>query len=120
MLESLKIIIYILIKSQLLVFLVILISFIVENLTSLKLFIDHFLWEKSPKNAEIGADGTTGYYFIFCTSVFGYHIYKGYLEFTFFNIIVWLLVIAPLTGYFRKTYDKYQKIDPNKPDDELF
>jgi len=81
--------------------------------------VKYFLWEKSNRNAEITADGNSGYYAIHCLIVFLFDINKGVIEFSFLNIILWILMIVPLVIMVRYFYYKFQGVGTNKSDDDF-
>lgn len=105
-------------KSHLYVLYIVIGSFIIEKFTGLKLFIYDYFWVKSPRNAEDGSNRDAGLYLIINCIVFGYNIYHGRIEFNIFNIIIWVIIISILTKIFYKIHRKYQKVDPNKADDD--
>ncbi len=93
-------------------------SFIIEKTTGLKLFIDHYTWVKSPANAKILSDGDSGYFIILNIIVFIYNIYKNNIAFHWITFFLWLFFLLILTRILYKIHYKYQKIDPNKADDD--
>ena len=105
-------------KAQLLVLAIIILSYIVEKVTILNLFIDHFTWKKSPNNVVGIADRDTGYYAILSIFVLSYDIFKGSVKFNIVSIISWLIIMAILAPTFHHFHKKYQGVDPDKPDDD--
>lgn len=97
---------------------IVLLSYIIEKVTGLKLFIDHYTWVKSENNAETLSIRDTVYYFILNLFVFIYNIYHGKIEFHAVSLVIWLFFTGILTIIFYSLHSKYQKIDPNKSDDD--
>ena len=106
-------------KANLITIGIVILSYIIEKLTGLKLFIDHYRWIKSENNAETLSIGDTVYYFILNLIVFIYDIYKGEIEFHVISIVTWLLLVGILTQIFYIIHGKYQQIDPNKADNDF-
>ena len=106
------------VKAHLLILFIIIISFLIEKLTGLRLLIDHYTWIKSKNNIEVLSTRDSGNYIIINLLVFIYDIYKNSISFNFINIIIWLVLIIILTKVFYRTHKKYQKFDPNKADDD--
>ncbi len=108
-------------KAQLIAIGIIIGSFIIERITGLRLFIDHYTkWAKSPRNAEIVTNRDMGYYFILMVAVFIYDIYHENVTFNFFTCIIALILITTLSSIFKKIHEKYQKVDPTKKDDDYW
>ncbi len=108
-------------KSNLTAMGIVIFSFIIEKITGLRLFIDHYYkWVKSPRNAEIVTNRDMGYYFILMVAVFIYDIYNGNVAFNFFTCIIALILITTLSSIFKKIHGKYQKVDPKKKDDDFY
>ena len=97
---------------------IVLLSYIIEKLTGLKLFIDNYTWVKSENNAENISIRDTVNYFILNLIVFIYNIYNGKIEFHVIALVTWLLFVGILTQVFYIVHIKYQKVDPNKSDDD--
>ena len=106
-------------KANLIAIGIVILSYIIEKLTGLKMFIDHYRWIKSENNAETLSIGDTVYYFILNLIVFIYDIYKGEIEFHVISIVTWLLLVGILTQIFYIIHGKYQKVDPNKADNDF-
>jgi len=105
-------------KANLIAFGIILFSYIIEKLTGLRLLIDHYIWVKSVKNTEILSTGDSAYYIILNLIVFIYDIYNDKIELHTLTIVVWIILVAILTQIFYTIHRKYQKVDPNKADDD--
>jgi hypothetical protein len=105
-------------KAHLLIVLIIISSFLIEKLTGLKLLIDHYTWKKSSKNRKVLSTGDAGYYFIINLAVFIYYHYKEDTTDLVTFSIIWFIVISIMTYIFYKIHFKYQKIDPNKSDND--
>ena len=105
-------------KAQLLVLALIILSYIIEKVTILNLFIDSYTWRKSPNNVIMIADGDTSYYVIVCIFVFSYDIFKGLVKFDVVSIVSWLFMMMILVPTLRHFHKKYQGIDYNKADDD--
>ena len=112
-------VLYSIVKANIYATLIILIVYVFEVSFNLKIFIKYFTWKKSRRNAEIAADGNTGYYVIFCCGVFIYDILNGFIAFNFANVVFWLTIMTILALTFHKLYSKYQGVDPNKRDDDF-
>ena len=97
---------------------IVLFSCIIEKITGLKLFIDNYKWVKSENNAENISIRDTVNYFILNLIVFIYNIYEGKIEFHVIAIVIWLILVGILVQIFYLIHRKYQKIDPNKSDDD--
>ena len=110
--------IFSIIKANLIILGILIVTYIIEVNSNFKLFIDHFKWKKSIRNAEIAANGNTIYYLIFCLAVFVYDMIKNNVKFNFINILFWLIIMTMLTFIFHRLYSKYQGVDPNKADDD--
>ena len=106
-------------KANLIAIGIVILSYIIEKLTGLKMFIDHYRWIKSENNAETLSIRDTVYYFILNLIVFIYDIYKGEIEFHVISIVTWLLLVGILTQIFYIIHGKYQQIDPNKADNDF-
>ena len=65
-------IIYSILKGHLYIIGIIGITYLIEKLTKLSLFVDQFKWKKSPNNAEILSDRDSVYYFLFMAGVLIY------------------------------------------------
>lgn len=105
-------------KAQIFVIALIILSYIIEKVTILNLFIDHYTWRKSPNNVQILANGDTGYYVILCIFVLSYDIFKGFVKFNVVSILSWLFLMMILIPTLRHLHLKYQGVDPDKPDDD--
>jgi len=104
--------------SQLVVFLIILTSYVIEKFTQFNLFIDHFTWKKSLNNAKILTVRDSVYYFIINLGVFYYSIHNEYIMFSIPKALFWLCIVFILTLTFREVHYKYQGVDFNKSDDD--
>ncbi len=107
-------------KSILIALLIVSFSYFIEKLTGLKLFFDHYKREKSPNDAKILSDGDTGYYIILNIIVLIVDIVKEKIQITFYNITLWLGIIIILSVSFHRIHRKYQNVNPNMEDGELF
>ena len=103
-------------KGHLILICLITISYLIEMITTLSLFVDQFKWKKSLENAEMLSDRDSSYYFLFMAGVFIFDIYKNNIEVSAFSIIGWLVMMIFLAIIFRKFHFKYQGVDPNKDD----
>jgi len=108
-----------LIKANILAVAIVLVLYLVEINSDFKLFVKQFQWKKSIKNARIHRDRDQGYYFILCTAVYIYDLYKGSIDFSIISFIIWLAMLIFLSTIFGKIYDQYQGVDPQKADDDL-
>ena len=105
-------------KAHLLAILIIILSYIIENVTGLKLFIDHFKWKKSVENAKILVNRDSVLFFVLSFSVYMYNVYKGITCGNFYCVVLWLIVMTFLLKMYRRLYNKYQGIDKTKRDDD--
>ena len=105
-------------RAHIIVIAIVLGSFLLEKLTGLNLFIDHYTWKKSKLNADMLSSRDSVYYFILNVIVFGYDVYKKSINFKIINIILWFIIISVLTKLFYHFHRKYQAVDPNKADDD--
>ena len=106
-------------KANLIALMIVSVVYVLEVLFNLKIFIRYFTWRKSIRNAEISANGKTGYYIVFCTLVLIYDLIKGHLTFNDYSISFWLIELVFLAIQFHKFYSKYQGVDPDKKDDDF-
>ena len=109
-------VIYSVLKAHLIILVILILSYIIEQITPLSLFVDQFKWKKSPRNAEIHVSGDSLYYLIIVLIVFIYDIYHDKIELNFISILAWLVIMIPLFWLFRILYRKYQGVDTNKAD----
>ncbi len=105
------------IKGNIVVFVIIISSFIVEKITGLKLIIDNFKWKKSTRNVEASATFNSFSYFLTNLGVLIYEYYKDRIELSVLLIITWLLFVVLLSYIVYKIDIKYQGHDPQKADD---
>lgn len=105
-------------KAHLIGIAIVILSYIIEKSTGLKLLIDHYTWIKSRNNIEVLSTRDTGNYLILNSIVFIYDIYNGNIGLNFISIAIWLVLIIILTKVFYRIHKKYQKYDPNKADDD--
>ena len=105
-------------KSNLIGVAIVVFSYIIEKITGLKLFIDHYTWVKSKENIEVLSTRDTFLYLVLNFSVFIYDIYHDNLDFNFLNGLIWLVIVIILAKVFYRIHKKYQKFDPNKADDD--
>ena len=108
-----------LIKANILAVAIVLVLYLVEINSDFKLFVKQFQWKKSIKNARIHRNRDQVLYFIFCTAVYIYDLYKGNVNFSVISFIFWLAALIFLSTIFGKIYDQYQGVDPQKADDDL-
>ena len=106
-------------KGHLIALVIVVLSYIIESSTSLKLFFDNYQWKKSLRNAEDSSNRDSGIYLVILISVFIYDILNDNIEFKFVNVLIWLILIIILTKLFYRIHKKYQKFDPNKADDDF-
>ncbi len=106
-------------KAQLIVLIIVYLSYVIETNTPIKLFFDNYQWKKSIRNAEDISNRDSGLYLIIMIIVFIYDIIKKNLQFNFFNFIIWLLVVSVLVKLFFYFHKKYQAVDHNKADDDF-
>lgn len=100
--------------------LLILASAVIERVTGLHLFVDHFRWKKSPNNAQIIKSRDTVYYIIYMVACFVYLLVKDKLPHLGLAIPGWISTMVIVTVGLRKFYDRYQGVDPNKSDDNYY
>ena len=112
-------IIFSLLKAQFVVIVIILISYIIESNTSLRLLIWQFKWEKNKKQAEANRSGSSFLYFLVLLIVYIYDFSTDYLVFNIVNSIIWIPIAISLSYLFGKIYNEYQGFDPNKADDDF-
>ena len=105
-------------KSHLFILILLMIIFLIERMTKLKLVFDSFKWKKSPLNAKAASTRDAGNYFIINLIVFVYDIYNNYVPFNLINCVIWLIILIILTKVFYRIHIKYQAVDPNKADDD--
>jgi hypothetical protein len=108
-----------LIKANILVVAIVFVLYLIEINSDFKLFVKQFQWKKSLKNARIHRDRDQVSYFIFCTAVYVYDLYKGNVKFSVISFIFWFALLIFLSTIFGKIYDQYQGVDPEKADDDL-
>ena len=118
-LNTIKNVIYSIVKAHLIICGILIISYIIEINTNFKLFIKHFQWKKSIRNAEIALDGHSVFYFAIVLIFFIYEIIKKKIDLYFFSIVLWLVIMICLLLIFRKYYNKHQGVDPTKADDDF-
>ena len=109
---------YSIVKAHIFIIIILFVTFLLEQLLGLRLFIKPFMWKKNARKARIYLDGDTFTYFVFNVGVFIYDIIKGNVSYHFIPIIIWLVIMIILTIIFRDFYNKYQGYDPNKADDD--
>lgn len=112
-------IILIIVKAHLIIILILAISYLLEKLIGLKLFITFFRWKKSKRNAEIYLNGHTFLYFVVILLTFVFSDKGIYFEYNINTISAFILMVIPLLMIFRKLHSKYQGIDVTREDDEL-
>ena len=115
---NIELLFYSIIKAHIIILLIVILSFIIEKLTGLKLLIDHYTWRKSVKNREVLSTGDSGFYIIFNLIVFIYDHYSSEQDIFIPNFFIWLILLSILTYLFYKIHFKYQRIDPTKTDDD--
>ena len=93
-------------KAQGVVFIIIVLSYIIESLTNFKLIIWNFKWKKNNKLATGAADVNAALYFIICFIVFLYDKYKVDSISENYSYIDWFILIIPITVIVRKLYYK--------------
>ena len=108
-----------LVKANFLALILVFVLYLIEINSDFKLFVKQFQWKKSLKNARIHRNGDQVLYFIFCTAVYIYDLYKGNVNFSVISFIIWLITLIILSTIFGKIYDKYQGVDPKKADDDF-
>ncbi len=106
-------------KANLLVLVLIFLSYILEKTTGIRIVIDNYKWKKSPRNAFDASNRDSFIYFVVNLLWFIYYIKKDEIGFTFINIVLWTIIIFFLTKVFFRFHHKYQAIDPNKADDDF-
>ena len=94
------------------------IDYFLEKTTGISVFVDQFLWEKSLRNAEINIDRDSWLYFLWNLAFLIYILVKNRIEFSITILTFWLLIMLLLLKPFRYFYDKYQKVDSEKADDD--
>jgi hypothetical protein len=102
------------VKAHVFIIIILFITFLLEKVFGLSLFIDQFKWKKSTNNARIHLNRDTFTYFVFTMGVFIYDIIKGNVTFHIIPIAIWLVIMIILTIIFRDLYDKYQGYDPKQ------
>ncbi len=110
--------IMVLVKSHVLLLLLLLASYMIEKITGLRLFIDHYTWVKSPENAEALTARDSFFYILLNIGVLLYHYFKDEITLTWISFLLWLILLGILVRIFYKVHRKYQKVDPNKADDD--
>lgn len=98
---------------------IVIVSYLLEKITGLKLLISDFKWEKSPKNARIIATRNAVFFFVLTLAVYIYDLNKGYVDFNVYSFVLWFIISSFLK---RKCYwiqSKYQAMDANKTDDDF-
>jgi len=114
-----KMVIFSLLKANIIAVVIILISYVVESSTSLRLLVTRFKWKKNYKYAEQAANGNSGFYAILCTIVLIIDIKNGIIEFSLLNIFVWFIILVALIIIVKKLYFKFQGIDIAKKEDDF-
>ena len=102
------------VKTQLYVIGVVLISFLLEKITPFKLLVYDFTWKKSHLMATGAANNMAILYFLIGLGVLVYDAYyKGNApeSFRFWH---WLVIMLPLTVLVRFAYYHLQARDPKK------
>ena len=108
-----------LVKANFLALILVFVLYLIELNTEFKFFVKQFQWKKSLNNARIHRNGDQVYYFVFCTAIYIYDLYKGNVNFSVISFIIWLITLIILSTIFGKIYDKYQGVDPKKADDDF-
>jgi len=116
--KSLNQVLYSILKAHGFIIVILIVTFLLEQLLGLRLFMRQFRWKKNDKMGIIMLDGDSVTYFIFICGVLIYDLYKKNIEFNIVSILVGLVIIIIFTIIFRDLYDKYQGKDPNKADDD--
>ncbi len=106
-------------KANLLVLVLIFLSYIIEKTTGLRLLIDHYTWAKSIENTKVLATRDSGNYLIINVLFFAYHIYEETIRLNFINVAIWIILISILVRIFYLIHIKYQPFDPTKADDDF-
>jgi hypothetical protein len=109
-----KYVLFLIIEAHLYIICIVLVSYILEKVTNLKLLVDNFRWEKSDYMAKGAAGFQSTLYFLASMCVLLYHVYiKGDApeEFAFWK---WLIIMAPLTILFRVLQYQFQVKDPTR------
>jgi hypothetical protein len=110
---------YSLVKANFLAAVLVFALYLIEINTQFKFFVKQFKWKKSINNARIHRDGDQVSYFIFCSVVYIYDLYKGNVNFKIIAFFVWFITLISLTTILGKLYEKYQGVDPTKADDDF-
>lgn len=110
--------IYIILKAQLIVLVIVLFSYVIERNTDWKLFFDIFKYPKNLKAATGNADLHAAVYFIVCLITLIHHIYSIDYDPAGYSFWKWLVLMVPLTVIFQKLYYKYTAKDPKRADDD--
>ena len=106
-------------KAHAIVLVLIIMSYILEKLTGLNLFVDHYTWKKSALNADMLSSRDSVFYLILNSITFGYDLIQHNIVFNITNLVVWFILIYILTNRFYYFHRKYQAVDPNKADDDF-
>jgi len=96
---------------------IILVSYIIERNTRLRLFIDHYTWIKSERQADILTSGDSFYFFLVLLGRWIYDIKSNNIDNTFVNHVIWFVLSVTITVMLAKVHRRYQKTDPGKADD---
>ena len=114
-----KFVIYTVVHAHVVIFVIILISYIIEKISFWKLFIHRFTYPKNLKNATGDADLHAIIYFIICLLTLLYDFYKkrAYIP-DDYKLWKWLVIMIPLVVIFQKLYYKFTAKDPDRADDD--
>lgn len=107
------------IHAQIVVIVIVLVSYIIEKISFWKLFIYMFTRPKDIKKSTAASDFHAGLYFVICLLTLLYDFYKNkeYVpkDYAFWK---WLIIMIPLVIIFQKLYYKFTTKDPNRSDDD--
>lgn len=112
MIYSIKIILI----AQLVVIFILIISYIIESFTGLKLFVWGFKVKKNLKMANGAADLDSIIYFLVCLDTLLYDRYISGNKVADFSFWIWFFIVLTLTIIFRKLYFKFTPKDTNRGD----
>jgi len=106
-------------QGHLVIAVVVLISYVIELLTPIKLLIWMFKMPKNDDMAQGAANFHAFLYFIVCLGTLLYDRYTLDVLPPGYSFWKWLIIIVPLTVIFRMVYYKLTSIDPGRDDQDF-
>ncbi len=112
-----RFVLFLILEAHLYIICIILVSYVIERVTGLKLIIDAFFDEEKEEDIANGAASFNSIgYFTISLIVFLYHLYIKKTELGANAFWKWLLIMLPLTIIFRILYYRWQGKKSQKQD----